>query len=222
MTTRSLTRSLAATLALATSTGLWAQTPHAANTSLQTLQPQLAVGDAVFIRVPALPFRKVAEATNSWTNHVGIVTDVSGPEPVISESKFPLSGHTTLSKFVARSAGARVAVVRLNTPLSEPQQQTVRAAAQARYNIHYDTGFDLHSRGQFCSRYVHEVWAQATGATVGEVETFSTLLARNPSAGLGFWRVWYFGAIPWARETVTPASLLTSPAVHSVFDGVVG
>ena len=85
--------------------------------------------------------------------------------------------------------------------------------------IHYDTGFDLNSRGQFCSRFVREVLAEATGAEVGEVVTFKTLLTSNPETDLTFWRIWYFGFIPWSRQTVTPASLLHSAKLRLVFDG---
>ena len=37
------------------------------------LSSALQIGDVVFIRVNALPFREVAAATDAWTNHVGIV-----------------------------------------------------------------------------------------------------------------------------------------------------
>jgi hypothetical protein len=206
-------------LALAALMLACAALPAAAQTALTTLQRDMQVGDLVFIRVTALPFRKVAAATGSWTNHVGVVIDTSGAEPVIGESTFPVSKATPLSRFVARSEDGRVAVTRLATPLTDAQRDQVRRAAQARMGIMYDTGFDLHSRRQFCSRYAREVLVEATGTPVGEVETFAHLLERNPSAGLGFCRVWYFGRIPWTRETVTPGSLLQSDRVHSVFDG---
>ncbi|MBN3821173.1 hypothetical protein G3N57_33685, partial [Paraburkholderia sp. Se-20369] len=64
----------------------------------------------MFIRVPARPFREVADATGSWTNHVGIVVDTSGAEPVVAESTFPWAKLTPLSRFVARSEGGRVAL----------------------------------------------------------------------------------------------------------------
>jgi hypothetical protein len=195
------------------------QATPATPTSLTTLQRDMQVGDLVFIRVKALPFAKVAVATGSWTNHVGVVIDTSGAEPMIGESTFPVSKATNLSRFVARSEGGRVAVMRLDTPLTDAQRDRVRTAAEARMGIVYDTGFDLHSPRQFCSRYAREVLIEATGTSVGEVETFAHLLERNPSAGLGFWRVWYFGRIPWTRETVTPASLLQSARVHATFDG---
>ena len=184
------------------------------------LAGSLHIGDIVFIRIGLYPFRKVAEATGTWTNHVGIVLDVSGPEPVIGESRFPFSGSTTLARFVARSAGSRVAVMRLPTPLTEPQQAAIVAAAEERRHVFYDTGFDAHSHRQFCSRYVREVLLQGAGVEVGKVESFQELLANAPQADVGFWRAWYFGNIPWKRETVTPASVLHTPGLKTVFDGV--
>lgn len=180
---------------------------------------RLAVGDVVFIRVTARPFREVADATGSWTNHVGVIVDTGGAEPLVAESTFPLSRRTPLSDFVARSEGGRVAVHRLASPLSAEQAQRVREAADRRMGVFYDTGFDLQSQRQFCSRFVREVLAEATGVTLGEVETFAHLLARRPDTNLGFWRAWYFGRIPWQRRTVTPASLLLSRELVPVPDG---
>lgn len=92
-------------------------------------------------------------------------------------------------------------------------------AARKRSGILYDTGFDLRSRRQFCSRFVREVIDEATGIRLGEVESFATLLLHNPQADQKFWRVWYLGGIPWQRETVTPASLLRDDRLHVFFDG---
>jgi hypothetical protein len=189
--------------------------------STSRLAARLQVGDLVFIRIPLLPFRKVAEATCSWTNHVGIVLDVGGRQPTIGESRFPFSGATSLSRFLARSQAGRVAVARLQIPLNAHQRYRIAAAARRRSGVLYDTGFDLRSRRQFCSRYVREVLMEATGTAVGDVESFFSLLARNPDADLRFWRIWYFGRIPWFRQTVTPASLLASPRLRTVFDGTV-
>jgi hypothetical protein len=194
--------------------------PALASESVQALAHSLRIGDIVFTRIGAYPFRKVAEATGTWTNHVGIVLDVSGKEPVVGESRFPFSGSTPLSRFVARSAGSRVAVMRLPTPLTEAQQVAIGAAAAQRARVIYDTGFDARSPRQFCSRYVREVLQEGAGVDVGQVETFKQLLASAPQADVGFWRVWYFGSIPWQRETVTPASVLHTPGLRTVFDGV--
>jgi hypothetical protein len=189
--------------------------------SRPALAQQLQVGDLVFIRVGALPFLKVASTTNSWTNHVGIVVATDGAEPVIAESTFPVSKRGSLQRFLARSEGGRVEVSRLNTPLTADQQRVVVQAAQSRMGVLYDTGFNLHSRRQFCSRFVHEVLREASGLEVGQVETFANLLARNPDTDQAFWKYWYFGQIPWERETVTPASVMSSAQVHAVFDGFV-
>lgn len=182
------------------------------------LQPPLAVGDLVFIRVSAKPFQEVARATNAWTNHVGVIISVDGTEPVIGESTFPLSRATTLSKFIGRSEDKRYAVARLHQALTPVQEQALAGAAQKRMGVFYDTGFDLHSKRQFCSRFVREVLAEATGVQLGEVQSFSSLLEQQPDVNLTFWKIWYFGAIPWHRETVSPASLLRSPLVRLVYD----
>ena len=203
------------------SSSVWAQQTdeQAAQMKLGELAKKLEVGDVVFIRISRAPFTKIADATASWTNHVGIVTDVSGEEPVIAESRVPVSGETTWSRFVNRSDKGRVAVTRLAAPLDDLQQSKLKLAVAARRGILYDTGFDLHSKRQFCSRYVREVLDESAGVKLGEVEDFSTLLKRNPQADQTFWRTWYFGNIPWQRETVTPASLLHDKKLHVVFNG---
>ncbi len=188
-------------------------------TTLAGLGARIEVGDLVFIRIPLLPFRKVAETTATWTNHVGIVVDTQHGEPVIAESRVMLSGQTSWTRFVSRSQNGRVAVTRLRESLGAQEKRALRAAAQKRYGILYDTGFDLHSRRQFCSRYVREVVSEGTGIVLGEVVDFAGLLERYPQADLAFWRLWYLGAIPWRRKTVTPASLLQDASLEMVFDG---
>jgi Permuted papain-like amidase enzyme, YaeF/YiiX, C92 family len=187
--------------------------------SKHDLGKTLEVGDVVFIRIPFSPFTEVAKTTMSWTNHVGILVEVSGKEPLIAESRFPLSGQTSWSKFVKRSDKGRVAITRLPTHLNATAQTKLKLAVAERKGIFYDTGFNLHSRKQFCSRYVREVLQEAANVELGKVENFSTLLKDNPKANQRFWRKWFFGNIPWERETVTPASLLRDTKMNVVFDG---
>jgi hypothetical protein len=187
--------------------------------SLSRLASDLQVGDIVFVRVLPKPFREVARATGTWTNHVGVVIDTDAAEPLLAESKFPLSRITSWSAFVRRSDRQRIAVSRLRHSLSDEQRRQVRQAARRRLYTLYDTGFNLHSRRQFCSRYVREVLEEATGILIGEAQTFSALLSQHPEANLRFWQLWFFGRIPWARETVSPASLLQSAELQPIFDG---
>ncbi|WP_244193318.1 YebB family permuted papain-like enzyme [Paraburkholderia eburnea] len=178
----------------------------------------LEVGDLVFIRVRARPFLEVSAATGCWSNHVGIVVDMAGTEPLIAESTFPVSRYTTLGRFVRRSEAGRFAVYRLVGGGLEAQHADIRRAARRRIGVLYDTGFNLRSSRQFCSRFVREVLAEAVGVEIGCVQTFDELYARQPHAGLTFWRLWFFGRIPWGRETVTPVSLLKSGLVRAVVE----
>ncbi|WP_241300122.1 YebB family permuted papain-like enzyme [Burkholderia stabilis] len=176
------------------------------------------IGDIVFIRVTVRPFLEVASATRSWTNHVGIVVGRRGGEPLVAESTFPLSRVTTMSRFLARSDRGACVIARLKQPLDAAQRRRLVDAAMRRVGVVYDTGFNLASRRQFCSRFVREIVRDATRIVLGEVETFDTLLRRNPDHPLGFWKVWYFGRIPWQRRTVTPASLMSSGELRVVVD----
>ncbi|MDQ8023720.1 MAG: YebB family permuted papain-like enzyme [Moraxellaceae bacterium] len=183
------------------------------------LASQLQVGDLVFTLIDNPLYRRIASASSSWTNHVGIVIRTDGSEPLIAESRVPLSGVTTLSRFLARSAGGRVAVRRLRISLDAADAIAIEAAARKRMGKLYHTGFNLDSSRQFCSKFVREVLLEAIGEEVGEIQSFSTLLAHNPQTALTFWRWWYFGNIPWQRRTVTPSSQLHSPDLHTIFDG---
>jgi hypothetical protein len=183
------------------------------------LAAALSIGDVIFIRVSVRLFREVATATGSWTNHVGIVVENENGRVAIAESTFPFSRITTLDRFLTRSEGGRVAIARLRRTLTSAEKMRLINAASRRMGIWYDTGFDLHSRRQFCSRFVHEVLAEATGLEIGAAQRFDELLAQQPAAALGFWRLWYLGRIPWQRQTITPASVLGSPHLDILFDG---
>ena len=56
----------------------------------------------------------------------------------------------------------------------------------------------------------------AIDAAFGQVQTLRQIRDRNPDAPVWFWRMWYFGFIPWDRQTVTPASLFESPLLETV------
>ena len=95
----------------------------------------------------------------------------------------------------------------------------MQQAAARRLDQRYDTGFNLRSRRQFCSRFVREVLLEATNENLGEVITFADLLAQYPGTDLRLWKLWHLGRIPWGRMTVTPASLFRSPVLAFVFNG---
>ena len=183
------------------------------------LEVTLRAGDIIFTRIPWPPVRQIADATGTWTNHVGIVVGFKGGRALVAESRLPLSCRTRFSSFVRRSAHGRVAVLRLPRPLSDEEIPRLQQAARRRMGRLYDTGFNLRSRRQFCSRFVREVLQESTGVEVGEVTTFREMLERKPGTDLRLWKAWYFGRIPWQRATVTPESLYASPSLTVVFDG---
>jgi|GEM_PF-116886 len=183
------------------------------------LAKKIQVGDLIFIRVVAKPFHVLADVTGGWTNHVGVVIHVDGKEPHIGESTFPFSRTTTLSKFIARSERGRIAVARLKTDLTPKQIKHIQLAAHQRKGVLYDTRFNFHSSRQFCSRYAHEIINEATGISIGKLETLKELVISQPNFKVWIMKLWYFGFVPWELKTMTPVSLLRSAEMQSIFYG---
>ncbi len=173
-------------------------------------------GDIVFIATRGFLFRKVARATGSKASHVGIAFNDPQRGWVVAESAVPRSRYSPLERFLARSDERWFVVRRLGRELTMEEVQKLRAACDARMGQWYHTGFKFDSARMFCSKFVHEAYREALGLDIGTVETFSELLHRNPEEKLGFWKWWFFGRIPWARRTITPASQLESPLLRTV------
>ncbi|MEO6875519.1 MAG: hypothetical protein ABI222_11940, partial [Opitutaceae bacterium] len=64
--------------------------------------------------------------------------------------------------------------------------------------------------------FVYQVVLESSGEQLGKVETLRTLFAQNSTLPVWFWKIWYFGRIPWERKTITPESQLQSPLLRTV------
>jgi hypothetical protein len=187
--------------------------------SLEDLTSSLESGDLIFIRIDNPLYRRVAATAKSWESHVGILFADTPGVWTVAESRVPLSTRTPLARFIARSENSRFAVHRVRGGLSSAEKQRLREAAERRMGKWYHFGFNYHSDLLFCSKFVHDVYLEATGKKVGRLQTFRELLAANPEAPLLFWRIWFFGRIPWDRQTVTTTSQLESADFVSVYEG---
>ena len=176
----------------------------------------LQSGDIVFISVRSPVYRQIAATCRSWDSHVGIIFREPDGTLLVAESRVPFCSWTTLDQFLARSVNGRFAIRRLHGGLDAAQVARLRAAAERRMGRWYHLGFDFDAPREFCSKFVYGVYREALDLEIGEVETFRELLARNPEAPLGFWRLWFFGRIPWQRRTVTPTSQLRSPRLRTM------
>ncbi len=191
---------------------------RAAAENLCAALPLVREGDIVFIRVKSFLYRKVAETSRSWESHVGIVFQNADGMWTVAESTVPRSKFTPLKNFVARSEDGRFAIRRVRGGLAGDDVPRLRAAAEKRMGIFYHFGFHYDSPRLFCSKLVHDCYLEATGRQVGHLETFRALLSANPGAPVWFWRIWFFGHIPWERRCVTTTSQLQSAMLTTVFD----
>ena len=178
----------------------------------------LREGDVIFSRIPNPLYRHVAAATGSTTSHVGILFRNPNGDWVVAESGVPLVRYVSLDNFIARSEDGWHVVRRLRMPPEPCHVQALRAECDRHMGTLYHTGFRYESRRMFCSKFVHEVFRCALGVEIGELQTFAQLLDQRPKTALTFWRFWFFGRIPWARVTVTPASQFESPRLETVWE----
>lgn len=173
----------------------------------------------MFIRIANFLYRRIAQATGSWTSHVGIVIGRDAHDYRIAESTVPWSRTTSLTAFIRRSEHRRFVIKRFRGGLNANQQQAIVHSAMRRMGVPYHLGFDFDSNWQFCSKLVYEVYLDALGIELAAIETFDALLARNPGLDLAFWRVYFAGRIPRRRRTVTPASLVQCAQLVTVAEG---
>ncbi len=180
--------------------------------------PPLEIGDIIFTCIAAQLFKSISTASLCWSNHVGIIIGHNGEDYLVAESRVPISTTTTLKKFIKRSNKHHYAIKRLRNVLTEQQKTAICNQIPQRLNILYHTGFRFDSKRQFCSKFIYEIYKEALDLEIGKIETFNDLLKSNPNANLTFWKLWFFGRIPWQRKTITPASLWFSPKLETIFD----
>jgi len=173
-------------------------------------------GDIVFIAVPHYLYKKVAEATDSPTSHVGIAFVEEQGDCLIAESSVPFCKYTPLDKFLARSDKGWFCIRRLKHPLTINDITALRQECDARMGQLYHLGFKYNSSKQFCSKFVYDVYKTALDIEVGYLESFDQLLKSRPDTSLLFWRMWFLGFIPWSRITITPASQLESDLLETI------
>jgi hypothetical protein len=186
--------------------------------ALQEAKPLLREGDIIFISVHHALYRRIAETSQSWESHVGILFRDRSGGWTVAQSTFPVAKFTPLDQFVAPSENGRFLVRRMRAGLSAAEVARLRTTAERSVGRLYDTGFKYDSPRLYCSKFVYDAYLDATGSPVGRLETFRELFAKNPGAPLGFWRAWFLGRIPWERRCVTTASQVRADNLVTVFD----
>lgn len=182
------------------------------------LKDRVNVGDIIFIAIDNFLYRRVSAFTNSWTSHVGFVYEKSEDGIIVAESTVPWSKKTKLEDFLRRSKSGKFSIKRLKKPLHTEECIKLKVATDKRLNKLYHTGFKYYSKRTFCSKFIYDIYREALNVSIGELESFNDLLAKNPDTKKSFWRTWYFGVIPYERVTVTPASQYESPLLDTVIE----
>ncbi len=182
------------------------------------VKDDLKEGDIIFIAIPNMLYRQVARGTGSKASHVGIVIKNRHNEWIVAESAVPLSKYSTYDDFLKRTENGWYCVRRLKTPITETQLKRIREECERRMGVLYHLGFKYHSGRLFCSKFVYDVYQSALGIEIGKLETFRDLFLKLPDTSLLFWRIWFFGLIPWSRVTITPASQMECDLLETIHE----
>lgn len=186
--------------------------------AMERLTGLLRPGDLVFIDRRGWLFRHIARASGGWTSQVGLCLRDEHGDWMVYEAGMPLVRRVPLTRFIRHTRGNRFAVRRLQTPPDQGQAQAMLAAAERRVGRFNGMRFEFDSGQLFGPKLVREVFGEVLGREPGRLVTMAELRDRVPASTLWFWRVWYLGAIPWQRRTITPLSLYTDPGLRTVFE----
>lgn len=178
----------------------------------------LQSGDLIFIERRGWFYRQIARATDSWTSQVGLALRDEDGRWFVYEGGVPLVRRVSLEAFIGRTRGNRFAVRRLVPAPTKAQVSELRRAAEREVGRFNGLRFDFDSCQMFGPKLVRKVYSKALGRKPGKVETLADLAGRASPGALRFWRIWYLGAIPWQRRTMTPHSLYTDPGMETVFE----
>ena len=184
--------------------------------AMAEIEPFLEDGDVIFIRIANLLYRQVAKTSASWESHVGMIFREPNGEIMVAESTVPRSKRCPWATFIGRSEGQRFEIKRCTAPLSSDEKAGLKTAAAARMGVFYHLGFKFDSPRLYCSKFVYETYLTATGREIGRIQTFRALLEENPQAPMPFWRLWFFGFVPWKRRCITTTSQLRDPSLHTI------
>ena len=124
---------------------------NSANISIQSglcqeVAAQLQSGDLIFMASGNSLFKKIAEATKSWTTHVGIAMRSAGGDWGMYEAKLMFSTLSPLCNFLDRAGqGGKIAILRYRTEFSRTDLLQIKMESEARLGRAYNIGFDYDS-----------------------------------------------------------------------------
>lgn len=173
-------------------------------------------GDLIFIGITNPVMWAVSEATSSWANHLGMAFHTDEGWRVY-ESILASTSDRPLCQFLKRARTGQVEVRRLKTPLSPNEENALWEVMQTKMGTPYDVSFNFRSRGQYCSKLIYQVYEEALGVEVGEVESFRNVYSAASKKGRKIFKFWFFRGVPWDRLTVTPRSQLLDDRLQTVW-----
>jgi Permuted papain-like amidase enzyme, YaeF/YiiX, C92 family len=201
---------------------------HASTASLALLCNKLQDGDIVFQQSKTPQSTAIRQATGSPWTHMGLILGEQGNVRLI-EAGVNGVAYTSLGSFVGRSRNRRVIVKRLKdqSVLTPEARARMRASLSEDLGKEYDNLFEWTNEKIYCSELVWRAYQRGVGISIGSVQRVRQLHYQEPAVrALIKERYRLSGSQIEAsslldENIVTPASILNSNVLETVFDGVV-
>jgi hypothetical protein len=173
-------------------------------------------GDLIFQTCKSAVGFVIRDATNSWFDHLGIVTKRNGKwfvyeaiEPVV---------FTPLREWVERGVLSQATVMRLRdaTPLASSEKKaSLESAMESNAGKHYDYLLGWSDDSMYCSELVWKVFHSALGVDLCPTRRFSDFNLGAKSVKLYVAKL-YKGKPPLAETVVSPRDVFDSPLLERV------
>lgn len=173
-------------------------------------------GDLIFQTCKSAVGIVIRDATNSWFDHLGIVTKRDG-QWFVYEAIEPVV-FTPLGEWVERGVLSQATVMRLKdaSPLASPAKHAAfEAEMESNAGKHYDYLLRWSDDGMYCSELVWKVFHSALGVNLCPTRRFSDFNLGAKSVKLYVAKL-YKGKPPLAETVVSPRDVFDSPLLERV------
>ena len=170
-------------------------------------------GDLVFQTSRSGQSEAIQRATRSPYSHVGIVLFRDG-KPFVFEA-IETVRYTPLDRWIARGAGGKYVVRRLDRDLTPAELAKLHASARPHAGKPYDLYFEWSDERIYCSELVWKMYEQALGLELGARQKLRDFDLADPVVTAKL-RERYGKLIPLEEPVISPAAVFDSKLLRTI------
>jgi uncharacterized protein YycO len=175
--------------------------------------PAFEEGDIIFHTSRSSQSVAIQQATKSPYSHMGIVLRRGGQLTVFEASA--TVRYTPLEAWIARGAGGRYVLKRIEHGLTQAQQAALRKAARPYENKRYDLTFEWSDERMYCSELVWKLYQCVLGIEIGKLEELRDFDLTGAAVKQKI-RERYKGKLPLDEPVISPAAMFNAVNLKTI------